>query len=188
METFGAARFTGLKGAIETGKEYAGGRENKGEDHLVQVAQDDLTAIRQGNTMGRVFRLAAREEVPVYESNRPHSLVIARLQPGELFVAFDDLGKMQPVNTAKETYGYIDRKTKIQAIPSVLPQEVYDPRARAAAEEALARREAAASARQSAAPAPGPLGLTKEQFWMAAGFAAAVFAGITILLVMAAGK
>ncbi len=58
----------------------------------------------------------------------------------------------------------------------------------AAAEEALARREAAAAAQQSAAPAPGPLGLTREQLWMAVGFATVVFAGITILLIVAAGK
>jgi len=187
VEVNGAARFAGLQGAIETGKQYAGGRENKGEDHLVQVAQDDLTAIRQGNVMGRVCRLLASVEVPVYESQRPNSLAIARLKPGELFVVFDDLGTMLPVNTAKEAYGYIDRKTKMKAIPSVLPQEVYDPTARAAAEEALARREAAAAARAASNP-PGPLGLTREQLWIVAGFAAAVCAGITILLVVAAGK
>jgi hypothetical protein len=114
-------------------------------------------------------------------------LAIARLKPGELFVVFDDLGKMLPVNTAKETYGYIDRKTRLKPTPGVLPQEVYDPAARAAAEEALARREAAAAAKP-AAQAQGPLGLTREQLWVVAGFAVAVFAGITILLVVAAGK
>jgi heat shock protein HtpX len=187
VQVYGAARFAGLQGAIETGKQYAGGRENKGEDNLVQVAQDDLTAIRQGNTMGRVCRLLGSIEVPVYESHRPNSLAIARLKPGELFVVFDDLGKLLPVNTAKEVYGYIDRRTKMKAIPSILPQEVYDPKARAAAEAELARREAAAPLRP-AASTQGPLGLTRDQLWVVAGFAAAVFAGITILLVVAAGS
>jgi heat shock protein HtpX len=190
VEMFGEARFAGLKGAIETGKQYSKGREGAAEDNLVQVAEDDLTAIRQGNTMGRVFRLLSTTDVPVYESERPMSLAIAWLKPGELFVVFDDLGRMLPVNTAKEAYGYIGRKTKMKAIPSVLPQEVYDPKARAAAEEALAHREAAARAAAALRPqpSPGPLGLTREQLWMVVGFGVAAFAGITVLLVMAAGK
>ncbi len=187
VDVYGEARFSGLKGAIETGKRFSGGRENKGEDNLVQVAQDDFTAIRQGNTVGKVCRIVATEEVPVYETNWPGSMVIATLKPGELFVMFEDLGSMLPLNTAKETYGYIDRKSKLRAIPSILPQEVYDPRARAAAEEALARRQAAAVER-AATPPPGMLGLTREQVWMVVGFTVAVFAGITVLLVMAGGK
>lgn len=192
VEVFGAARFSGLKGAIETGKQYAGQHETTGEEHLIQVAADDLAAVRQGNAMGKVCRLLSTEEVPVHESPRPSSLVVAWMKPGALLVVFEDMGKMLAVNTAQEHYGYIDRKTRLKPVPGVLPQEVYDPKARAAVEETLARREAAAvkapAPEAPAASAPGPLGLTREQWWMVAGFAVMLFAGITILLIVAAGK
>lgn len=192
VEVFGAARFSGLKGAIDAGKQYAGQHETTGEEHLIQVAADDLAAVRQGNAMGKVYRLLSTEEVPVHESQRPSSLVVAWMKPGALLVVFEDMGKMLAVNTAQEHYGYIDRKTKLKPVPGVLPQEVYDPTARAAVEETLARREAAAAKASApdapAASAPGPLGLTREQWWMVVGFAVMLFAGITILLIVAAGK
>lgn len=187
VDLFGAARFTGLKAAIDTGKQYIKGHEAIGEDRLTHVAQNDMAAIRQGNAMGRVCRLIATEDVPVYDSQRPDSLASVWLKPGDLLVVFDDLGNMRPINTCREHFGYIERKVKLKAVPSMLPQEVYDPTARAAAEEALARREAAAPALAAASPT-GALGLTKEQLWIVVGFSVAVFAGITILLVVSLGK
>jgi hypothetical protein len=69
----------------------------------------------------------------------------------------------------------------LEAVPGVLPQEIYDPRTRAAAEEVLARQSKVATPPPVAAPPPAS-GLTPQQLWIALGFGAAVFAGTTILL------
>lgn len=130
----------GLPEAVEKGRQYAQLHPSVGAGaHLLVAAHDELAALNQGHAMGRVYRVLSAEAVPVYETNRSNSLVAARVQPGAFVVVFDDLGGMRQVNTAQEMFGYIDRKVRLQPVSGVLPQEVYNPQMRAAAEERLAR-------------------------------------------------
>jgi hypothetical protein len=99
---------------------------------------------------------------------------IGMVMPGSLLVVFDDPGKMRQVNTAEQTFGYIERNVKLAAVDHMIPAEVYDPRLRAAAEMRLAALPAAA------APAVRPLSL--RQLAYALGFGVLVFAGTMLLL------
>ena len=116
---------------------------------------------------------AGRQAAAVYEMPNPQSMRMATVQPGALIVVFDDPGVMRQVNTAEQTFGYLARGVKLQAVDNVVPAEVYDPRLRAAAEARLAAR-----------PAPAPRGgaLTGNQLGIAIGFGAGVFAIVFVLL------
>jgi hypothetical protein len=110
-----------------------------------------LAAFNRGNPMGRVFRVIAAVPVPVYDSIRRGipPMVIDRLLPGALVVAFDDPGQMREVITARETFGYIDNSVKLVQLENVIPAEIYDPKSRAAIEASLPPLGAVAtSARQ----------------------------------------
>ncbi len=121
-----------LRDAIEAGRRYT--REHP----QVQLgpmmhggAQDELASFNRGNPMGRVYRLMSTTPVPVYETPSLHSSVLTRVKPGSLLVAFDDPGKMRQINTADQTFGYIERSVKLAAMEMVIPEEVYDHTARA---------------------------------------------------------
>jgi heat shock protein HtpX len=182
MGTYRETGFYGLAEAIEKGKQYAAERPGMGGDKPgIPGPRDHLAAINQGHVMGRVYRLMSSEAVPIFDKPDPRALVVARVKPGALLVVFDTPGKMRQVNTAQEAFGYMSLEVKLQAVPGVLPQEIYDPRTRAAAEEVLARQMVVAPPAEPEASQPSG-GLTPQQLWIALGFGAAVFAGTTILL------
>jgi hypothetical protein len=105
------------------------------------------------------------------------------VKPGSLIVVFDDPGKMRQVNTADQTFGYIDRKVKLTPVNNMIPAEVYDPKLLAAAEAALPPLSAAMNPVEPVAAA----GLSRTQVYIAVGFGGVVFAGVLMLL-MVIGK
>jgi heat shock protein HtpX len=170
-----------LQAAVEMGKLYGRRNPSMNEDHSgVPGVGDEFAGLMRGTAMGRVHRVLSAEPVAVYESERPNALVAGWLKPGSLFVLFDAPGRMRQVNTPEEQYGYIDRKVKVKAVDGVLPQEVYDPKLRAAAEASLPERQAAAGTAK--------FGLSQQQIFIVLGVTAAVFIGGTLLLVVFAGK
>jgi hypothetical protein len=125
------------------------------------------------------------EPVAVYDLSNKNSMVIARVKPGSLLVVFDDPGKMRQVNTADQTFGYIDRSIKLSPVNNMSPAEVYDPKLRAAAEAALPVLGAvAAPAPSAASAATAARGITRVQIYVAVGFGGAVFAGMLMLLIV----
>jgi len=140
-QTRGLVSVSGLEQAIQGGKEYA-----KMHPDMVDVTThlpgegDALSSLQQGDPMGCVYRLASPRQVPVYERPNKRSFVIAKLNPGELLVAFDNPGEMRQVNTAGEVFGYVERNAKFERVPGVLPQEIYDPVSRAAVVRTLAAK------------------------------------------------
>jgi heat shock protein HtpX len=150
------------------------------EDHMPHAAKDELAALNQGNLLGRVYRVVSPEPVAVYDLQDTKSAVLARVKPGSLIVVFDDPGKMRQVNTADQTFGYLDRSVKLAPVNHVIPAEVYDPKLRAAVEAALPPLSAALQPVEPAVVA----GLSRAQVFIALGFAGAVFAGMLVLLVV----
>jgi len=118
----------------------------------------------------------------VYDTPSTSSQVLARVQPGALLVVFDDPGSMRQVNTAEQTFGYMERTVTLAPVNNMIPAEVYDPRLRAAAEAALPSVSAALAGAAAAAPVMG--GLTRSQLYIVLGFGGAVFAGMLTLLVV----
>jgi hypothetical protein len=108
------------------------------------------------------------------------SAVLARVRPGSLIVVFDDPGKMRQVNTADQTFGYLEHSVKLAPVNHVIPAEVYDPKLRAAVEAALPPLPAALQPVEPAVVA----GLSRTQLFIALGFGGAVFAGMLVLLVV----
>jgi len=179
----GITSAAGLEEAIKQGKQYMQDHPTVSYDvALAPGAHDELAMLNQGNIMGRVYRLMGDISVKVYDTPSLHSPVVAWIKPGSLMVVFDDPGVMRQVNTADQTFGYIERKIKLKAIDNVVPMEVYDPKLRAAAEEKLAARDAAAKAQVQEAPSPN--GLTRKQIYVVVGFGGAVFAGMLMLLLI----
>jgi heat shock protein HtpX len=169
----GQSALVGVEKAVEEGRRFKQGHGVVELDvSLGPQAQDELASLNQGNIMGRVYRVSGTRPVPVHELPMTSSVRLATVQPGSLIVAFDDPGAMRQVNTADQTFGYISRAIKLQAIDNMIPAEVYDPKLRAAAEAKLA-----------AAPPPPPpaTGLTSAQLGIAVGFGVGVF-GLMILL------
>jgi hypothetical protein len=176
----GPSAVAGLEDAVRHGKKYS---QNLGsiaaaERDLNPGVRDELSALNQGNVMGRVYRVLSQSPVPIYDLSNTTSCRVAMVKPGSLLVVFDDPGKMRQVNTADQTFGYMERSVKLVPVNNMIPAEVYDPKLRAAAEAALPPLSDAPSA---ASLATG--GLTRSQLYLALGFGGAVFAGMLILLV-----
>jgi Zn-dependent protease with chaperone function len=182
MELWGTCRFNGLEQAIAKGKQYARERPGMGQDQPWLLGPLSQLA---NLTPGRVYQFVSSEATPLFDRPGPGALVRRRIEPGALLVVFDAQGKMHQVNTAEEVFGYVSRKVKLRAVEGVLPQEVYEPEARAAIEEVLRREELAPRKTSGAVPL---IGLTSRQLWIALGFGAAVFAGTTVLLFVFAGR
>ena len=168
-----------LKDAIQAGRRYTREHPALGLGPMMTGgAQDELASFNRGNPMGRVYRLLAPAPVSVYETPSTGSPVLARIQPGALLVAFDDPGKMRQVNTAEQTFGYIDRSVKLAAMELLIPEEVYDARARAAAEAALPPLDAMSRVEA----ATKPQNLTPQQILAAAVLGLVVFASVFLAL------
>jgi heat shock protein HtpX len=184
------AQELGLVESVKQGKQFAERTASVSlHDELAAGHQDELSVLNQGNLMGRVYRVIADAPVPVYDLQNTTSPTLARVKPGSLIVVFDDPGKMRQVNTADQTFGYMDRKVKLVPVNHVIPAEVYDPKLCAAAEAALPPLSAPAAAiAQPMGPAqPRVAGLSRTQLYIVVGFGGAVFAGMLMLL-MVIGK
>lgn len=180
LEFQGVDAVVALESAVREGRRYklthpVGTRYPVSED----VAQDEFSALCQGNPMGRVVRVMAKEAVAVYDQADSRSCVVGYLQPGKLVVAFDDPGPFREVNTADYTFGYIPRSVELLPIPDLIPAEVYDSRARAGAEAPLPPLGAVMTSPPSL---DRRTGLSTAQILIALLFGVALFAGITILL------
>jgi heat shock protein HtpX len=183
-EFHGPTAAVALAEAIEAGKDYT-------EQHpMVEVmelypsaAQDELSALTVGNPLGRVYRILSHSPVPVYDQPNRGSLVQAHVAPGSLLVVFDDPGPFRQVNTPNQTFGYLDRSVKLQLLKDLIPEEVYNPELRAAAEAILPPLSVAMTAVVTKKSQPTPVaGLTTEQFVVAATLAVLTFVGMFFLL------
>jgi len=188
----GSASVDALKQALEQGRRYSRECPAMGLSPMMGGgAQDELASFNRGNPGGRVYRLVASQPFPVYENPTPQHthdamVVLTRVKPGALLVAFDDPGKMRQVNTADQTFGYMERSAKLVVVPNMIPAEVYDPVARAAAEANLPPL-ASPETLNAAAAAKKPDSLTVNQIVLALVMGIAVFAGMFLVL-MRLGK
>jgi len=145
----GAAAIPALEAAVKEGRSYKSARAAMEPVDFAPGlgARDELDHLNRGNPMGRVFRVIASEPVPVYHDDTGSGatpMVTTRIKPGALIVAFDDISKMRQINTADETFGYIDRSVKLVHLDHVIPAEIYDPKHRAAVEAKLPPLDAVA--------------------------------------------
>jgi heat shock protein HtpX len=171
-----------LKQAIEEGKDFM-------ERHpIVEVMElfplapkDELAVLNVGNPFGRVHRILSQTPVPLYDQPNPGSMVLTYLQPGSLLVVFDDPGPYRQVNTPDQTFGYLNRTVKLQLLNDLIPDEIYNPQLRVAAEAILPPLSAVTTTATKKAPAK-PQGLTAEHVVVASIFAVLVFVGIYFLL------
>jgi hypothetical protein len=104
---------------------------------VLSVLTAPFQILRNGKVGGSVYRVHAEEPVPIYDSPVPDSLVLVRVKPGALIVAFDDPGSLRQVNTPDQSFGYIRRSVKLLPVESIDPEGLYDPETRAAAEAKL---------------------------------------------------
>jgi heat shock protein HtpX len=175
----GGVAVSEVEEALHAGQEFGRQHPPGGSMGMPEsVTGDELSMLTVGNPMGRVFRLMEPTAVPVHDQPDPKSAVLAQILPGSLVVVFDDPGPYRQVNTAEQTFGYMPRKVKLQAI-DMLPSELYDPPTRAAAEEALPPLDSAASAMSPA--------VTRKQIAFAVAFGVVVFAGVLAALMHFAG-
>jgi heat shock protein HtpX len=182
------AKELGLVESVQQGRQYAQQSAVVSiEEESGPAQQDELAVLNQGNVMGRVYRVVTDAPVPVYDLQSATSATVASVKPGSLIVVFDDPGKMRQVNTADQTFGYMDRKVKLVPVNHVIPAEVYDAKLRAAAEAALPPLSAAESrlGQPVGTPAAGIGGLSPVQLWIALGFGGAVFAAMLMILLVA---
>ncbi|MBS1856743.1 MAG: M48 family metallopeptidase [Acidobacteria bacterium] len=180
----GESALAGLDRAVEAGRKYVKEHPVVATDVALAGAQDELSVLNQGNVMGRVYRVAAGSPVPVYDMPNKNSFRAAMVQPGSLIVVFDDPGRMRQVNTADQTFGYMERSVPLKPVDDLIPAEVYDPKLRAAAEARLAPQ---ASAEPVPAATAKP-GLSPRQIAFVCGFGVVVFAGMMLVLMQFGGR
>jgi len=164
----GESTLAALKRAVEDGRKYA-------QDHPADEAEMELA---RASVSGRVYRVVHDQPVAIHELATPNSNRVATVEPGSLIVVFDHPGLMRQVNTAAQTFGYLDRGIQLQSVESLTPGEVYDTELRAAAEVRLA-----AGPRRRAAAAPP---ITPRQMAFATGFGVVVF-GLTLVMLWKLG-
>jgi len=180
MEFNGGVPISLLEEAARTGKAFA-----KNHPALTQLGMadtsghDELGAFTSGSPMGRVFRILSAS--PIYDEPDMKSRVVARASAGDLLVVFDDPGKFRQVLTHDSTFGYMPNTIKMKRV-DMMPAEIHDPAARAAAAEVHEQVQAV-----SAAAASGG-GLTGTQLAITAGFGIVVFAGIFFALLKFGGS
>jgi len=187
----GATALPALEAAVQEGRRYAKERAalEPVEYDPALPTRDELDSLNRGNPMGRVFRVIAAEPVPVHDDVRPgmKPMVIARVKPGALIVAFDDPGKMRQVNTADQTFGYIERSVKLVPLDHVIPAEIYDPATRAAVEAKLPPLGAVAVRAEPQPRAPSSNALTAKHLLVAGAVFVVVLAVMLVVLLKFAG-
>jgi heat shock protein HtpX len=117
--------------AVRDGAEYS--RNHKpveATEAPEAIKHDEISVLTSGNSMGRVFRVLSAS--PIYDQPDLKSFIVARVPAGGLLVIFDDPGKFRQVLTYDQTFGYLPAAIKLQKV-DLLPSEIHDPAARAAA-------------------------------------------------------
>lgn len=104
---------------------------------VLSVVTEQFKVLKNGNVSGNVYRLQAKEPVPVYDSPMPNANIMRRLKPGCLLVGYSDPGKMRQINTADQLFGYIRRTVTLLPVQGLDAEGLYDPERRAAVESAL---------------------------------------------------
>jgi len=117
-----------IEEAVRAGQAYAASRPaTLEESNHALVAQDELAVLTAGNPVGRVFRVAGlTEPTPVYDrdnANNSKPMVVSRVRPGDMLVAFDDPGKMRQILTGDQVFGYIARSVKLERV-DMMPAEL----------------------------------------------------------------
>jgi len=107
----------------------------------VSAVTKPFNTLKNGNVMGQVCRVVSDEPVPIYDTPGPSNLVMVRVRPGSLVVAYSDPGEMRQVNTADQMFGYVKRSVKLVPVEGLTPEELYEPDKRAAFEAALPSTE-----------------------------------------------
>jgi hypothetical protein len=192
MEFNGGVPLSVLEAAARVGLDFA-------RDHpaietpgaAAATGQDELAVLTTGSPMGRVYRVLS--QTLVYDQPDLKSQTVARVNAGDLLVVFDDPGKFKQVLTHDQTFGYMPASVKLQRV-DMLPAEIHDPVARAAAQAAQVSATAVAQAAQVPAPAVAQQtasssgGLTPKQIAITAAFGVALFAGIFLALLKFGGN
>ena len=181
-----------VESAVKAGQQFSANHPAAPEANtlLDNMTKGELAVVTMGNPMGRVFRVvSANGPFPVYERCDPHSAVLARVNPGDLLIVFDDPGRLRQVVTHREVFGYLPFAVKLQRV-DMLPSEIHDPAARAAATAAQPKAMAVAAAEvpKAAMPVAGNSGLTGQQIKIAAAFGVAVFGLVMAVLYFFSGN
>ena len=157
-----------IEQAVHEGREFTRFHPPVAIESLEPIKQDEISVLTAGNPMGRVFRVLSATSL--YDRPDVRSFIVARVKPGALLVVFDDPGRFRQVLTPDQTFGYMPASVRIQKV-DMLPAEIHDPAARAAAESARALEVASANR-----------GLTPKQVVIAAALGLTVFAGIFLAM------
>jgi heat shock protein HtpX len=185
MEFNGATPASVIENAVRAGKEFATAHPPiEGHNPMDGVTKSELSVVTMGNPLGRVFRVVSPGPIPLYDSADLRSRVVARVACGDLLTVFDDPGKFRQVVTHNETFGYMPLSVKLERV-DMMPAEIYDPAARAAALAALPAIVPGAAG----APQPvGALGLTHQQITILIAVVGTVFIGGFLALIFFTGK
>ena len=178
MEFNGGIPGSGIEDAVHEGQEFARLHPPVAIETLEPIKQDEISVLTAGNPMGRVFRVLSATSI--YDRPDVRSFIVARVRAGALLVVFDDPGRFRQVLTPDQTFGYMPASVKIQKI-DMLPAEIHDPAARAAA-------ESAAIAAQAVGEAVAARGLTARQMLIATALGVTVFAGIFLAMLKFGGN
>ena len=185
----GSTAVPELEAAVAQGKRYAQERAALPPlDELpAPAAADELDPFTRGNPMGRDFRVAASEPVPVYDNIRPGNppWAITHVLPGALIVAFDDPGPKREVITASQTFGFIENSVELVPLENVIPAEIYDSHLRAAIEAKLPPLGAVAVRAKRGAARSGSIGFDAKAIAVAAVLVAVLAATLLVLLKLA---
>ena len=169
---------TALKVGVDFGKAHPALKAAGTADTM---GHDELSVFTAGNPMGRVFRVLS--DTCVYDQPDLKSAMLARVAAGSLLVVFDDPGKFRQVLTHNSTFGYMPNAVKLQRV-DMMPAEIHDPEARAAAQASHEAAKVVATAQAGTSAG----GLTPNQIAIAAAFAVVVFAGIFFVLMKFGGS
>jgi hypothetical protein len=180
MEFNGGVPLSVLEAAARVGVDFA--RDHpalKAAGTADTMGQDELSVLTTGTPMGRVFRVLS--QTYLYDQPDLKSQPVARVSAGDLVVVFDDPGKFKQVLTHDQTFGYMPAAVKLQRV-DMLPAEIHDPAARAAAQAA---QDSATAVAQTASSGGG---LTQKQIAITAVFGVALFGCIFLVLLKFGGN
>jgi len=178
MEFNGGVPGAAIEQAVHEGKEFTRFHPPVAIETLEPIKQDEISVLTAGNPMGRVYRVLSATSL--YDRPDVRSFIVARVPVGGLLVVFDDPGRFRQVLTPDQTFGYMPASVKIQKV-DMLPGEIHDPAARAAA-------ESAAVAAQSVAQSAAARRLSPAQVLIATALGVTVFAGIFIVMMKFGGN
>jgi len=180
MEFKGGVPISVLESAAKHGAEFGKNHApSTGVGVAATVARDELSVFTQGTPMGRVNRVLTA--TPLYDRPDANSPVLTNIAAGTLVIVFDDPGKFRQVLTHTDTFGYVPNTVKFKRV-DMLPAEIYDPAARAAADKAQVAATQTATGLQAEDSK-----ITGKQIAIAAAFGLVAFAGIFFVLIKFVG-